>query len=53
MSVWKMLLWCYLVLMLVSGCFAAGWCLREHWEELKAEVRARRSVCHVRRAVHR
>lgn len=41
MSVWKMLLWCYLVLMLVSGCFMAGWCVREHWEELKAEVRVK------------
>lgn len=41
MSIGTFLLWAYLVLMLVSGCFAAGWCLREHWEELKAEVQAR------------
>lgn len=40
MSVGKFLLWCYLVSMLVSGCFVAGWCLREHWEDLKAELTA-------------
>lgn len=40
MSVGRFLLWCYLVAMLVSGCFVAGWCLREHWEDLKAELMA-------------
>lgn len=36
-------IWCFLrvwsVLMLASSCFTVGWCVREHWEELKAEVK--------------
>lgn len=53
MSVGTWILWLWFVAMLVSGCFVAGWCVREHWEDLKTEVKARRSVCHVKRAVRR